>query len=64
MKKARFYYPKPIEFIDGAVFPDTDNIIINPKKTYGKRYTMVSVYNDENVVLKINLKKQLEEKLH
>lgn len=32
MKKARFYYPKPVEFIDGAVFPDTDNIIINPKK--------------------------------
>ena len=48
MKKARFYYPKPVEFIDGVVFPDTDNIIINPKKTYGKRYTMVSVYNDEN----------------
>lgn len=48
MKKARFYYPAPVLFVDGVIFPYTNAIIPTPKKTHGKRYTMVSVYNDED----------------
>lgn len=48
MKKARFYYPTPVLFVDGVIFPHVDDTIPLIKKNYGKRYTMVSVYNDED----------------